>query len=147
MKKSLIIISLFAATSFGWIACTPADNGAKEMAAIDSMANIKIMAMRDSMKMECSSTIDSIAFAKADSMIDAASHKGGSTKPSPKTTSPKVDINKNDLHIVNPKPTDPKTNKMNGGTSTSTENKTNKMNGTGSQPSTDKKTDKMNKPK
>ena len=131
------------------MACTPKVDTAKENAMIDSMANAKLMMMRDSMKMDCSNMIDSLAMAKSDSMIDAPSHKGGSTKPkNPKADMPKVDIKKGDIKIVNPTNTDPKSSKMNGGTSTSTQDKSNKMSGnTSNTSSTTNKTDKMNKPK
>lgn len=147
MKKTLIIISLSALSTLGWVACQPADNSAKDAATIDSLANIKITAMRDSMKMECSAMCDSMGTAKADSMIDAANHMSGK-KPNPKKDAPKVEMNKGDIKIVNPAPTDPKSSKMNGGTSTSTQDKTNKMNGsTTPTSSTENKKDKMNKPK
>lgn len=57
----------------------------KEMAMIDSMANAKITAYRDSLNIVCMNNIMVLAQAKADSMMTAAMKKTSSgSKPKPK---------------------------------------------------------------
>lgn len=87
MKKVLGIFSTLLAVAFLLQSCNqPKVDPAKEMATIDSLANLKLTAYSDSLKLICNNNYMTLARAKADSMMEAAMKKSASSgsKPKPK---------------------------------------------------------------
>ncbi len=87
MKNLLIVFSSFLLIAFALQSCNqPAVDTAKEMATIDSLANVKLTAYSDSLNAICMNNIMVLAQARADSMMEAAMKKSASTgsKPKPK---------------------------------------------------------------
>ena len=93
MKKLLSIISSVLVVAFALQSCNPKVDTAKEWAQIDSAANVKVIAYRDSLKLMCMNNIMTLAQARADSMMQAAMKKtGGKPKPKPATTEKKPTV-------------------------------------------------------
>lgn len=88
MKKLLSIISSGLVVAFALQSCTTKVDTAKEWAQIDSAANVKVMAYRDSLKLMCMNNIMTLAQARADSMMQAAMKKSPGSKPKPKPVTP-----------------------------------------------------------
>lgn len=86
MKKILFIFSSGLLVVLALQSCNqPKADVAKEMAMVDSMANAKITAYRDSLNIVCMNNIMVLAQAKADSMMTAAMKKTSpGSKPKPK---------------------------------------------------------------
>lgn len=91
MKKIFSILSTGLVIAFALQSCTqPKVDTAREMAIIDSMANVKVMAYSDSLKTICMNNVMVLAQAKADSMMTAAMKKTApGSKPKPKPVAPK----------------------------------------------------------
>jgi hypothetical protein len=84
MKTTLIIFSAAVMASMALQSCNqPKVDTAREWASIDSMANLRVVAYRDSLQMSCMNNIMAMAKMKSDSMMTAAMSKGGKPKPKP----------------------------------------------------------------
>jgi len=130
MKKIIIAIFTVGATALTFQSCMkPADNS-KAQASIDSLTNLKITGYRDSLTMICMNDVMTQAQARADSMMQASTKKGGSKSSTKKSTTVTT-------------PSNPKADKMSGSTKTATEEKKDKMSEGSQQSATDKKKQKM----
>lgn len=86
MKKLFSIFSSGLVIAIALQSCNqPKVDTAKEMAAVDSAANVRVMAYKDSLNLVCMNNIMVLAQAKADSMMTAAMKKTpAGSKPKPK---------------------------------------------------------------
>ncbi|MBK6481798.1 MAG: hypothetical protein KBF32_07110 [Chitinophagales bacterium] len=87
MKNFLSVFTSLLILVFAIQSCNqPKVDTAKELATIDSLANVKLTAYSDSLNMICMDNIMVLAQARADSMMTAAMKKSSSTgvKPKPK---------------------------------------------------------------
>jgi len=126
MKKIFFLTFSLLATAFSYQSCKPVDN-THAMMQSDSMANAKLVMLRDSTRMACMNDVMTAAKMKADSMMMAMnSHGKGSKAKAPAPPPP---------------PVNPKDKKMQGGTNT--QEKKDKMSGAADSTSTQKKKDKM----
>jgi hypothetical protein len=126
MKKIFFFTFSLLVTAFFYQSCKPVDN-TKAMMQSDSIADSKLMMLRDSLHMACMTDVMNAAKMKADSMMQAYLHpaKGSKAKP-PAPPAP---------------PANPKDQKMQGGTNT--QDKKDKMSGASDSTATQKKKDKM----
>ncbi|MBA2422490.1 MAG: hypothetical protein H0V61_04625 [Chitinophagales bacterium] len=124
------IVMVFALQS-----CTqPKVDTGREMASIDSLAGLRVVAYRDSLRMNCMNSVMTLAQARADSMMQTAMKKTPGKKPKPKPVTPTTPV---------PTTTNPKTDKMTGNTQSTLEDKKDKMSGDTTK-TLNKKKDKMN---
>ncbi|MBS1685617.1 MAG: hypothetical protein JSS76_12725 [Bacteroidetes bacterium] len=142
MKKTLIKLCSVAAIGLALTACNndAANKQAQDAdnAAIDQMVQDKVKTLDDSLTKVCE---DKVALA-AEEKLKAEPAKPGA-KPAAHHTTPTKPATP--AKKEEPKPVDPKADKMNGNVKTSTEAKNDKMNGsTNVNTSTDKKKSKMN---
>ena len=92
MKNFLSVFTSLLILVFAIQSCNqPKVDTAKELATIDSLANVKLTAYSDSLNMICMDNIMVLAQARADSMMTAAMKKSASTgsKPKPKPVASK----------------------------------------------------------
>ena len=87
MKKIFSLFSSAAILAFAFQGCQPKVDTAREWASIDSMANVRVMMYRDSLRMSCMNNVMAMAQQKADSMMMASmKNPGKGPKPKPKPT-------------------------------------------------------------
>ncbi len=118
MKKLFSIFFSGVLMALALQSCTqPKVDTGREMASIDSLASLRVVAYRDSLQMTCMNSVMTLAQARADSMMQTAMKKTPGKKPKPVTTT------------TTPTTSNPKSDKMGGNTQSTIEEKKNKMSG------------------
>ncbi|MBA2407258.1 MAG: hypothetical protein H0V65_04605 [Chitinophagales bacterium] len=90
MKKLFSIFFSGVLMALALQSCTqPKVDTGREMASIDSLASLRVVAYRDSLQMTCMNSVMTLAQARADSMMQTAMKKTPGKKPKPVTTTTK----------------------------------------------------------
>lgn len=86
MKKIFVLTFATAVSALSFQSCTEPDNDATAWMRIDSLANARIVMLRDSLNMVCMNDVMVVAEFRADSMMIAAMKKLGKSYTPPKKT-------------------------------------------------------------